>query len=280
MPLSVTCPNCEKTLRLKDDSAGRKVRCPDCSTAISVPTQPDDDIHEEVSPRPKRRAVTEDNDELGDAPVSKSRARKSSKKKSSRSKAGGPNWLLIGGLGIGGIVALLFVAMLVAAIGQASKTKANNAANLEATEKHRVQADARAIYSALYSGDADTLLRLTNPKVIEQLGGMAKAKPGLESMLEKLQGLGMTVESISFPNDPTFIHTASNQYVLIPTLAVLKARNGQRVESLSFQLGARATGATAWTYLDGSQINKASVKTYFSDFPPDQAFPSTSRKKL
>jgi hypothetical protein len=37
MPISLTCSGCGKTFLLKDDMAGRKVRCPDCHTIQAVP---------------------------------------------------------------------------------------------------------------------------------------------------------------------------------------------------------------------------------------------------
>jgi hypothetical protein len=39
MPVSVTCSHCDRTYVLKDEFAGRKVRCPDCDTVQVVPTQ-------------------------------------------------------------------------------------------------------------------------------------------------------------------------------------------------------------------------------------------------
>lgn len=37
MPLKVKCPNCEKVLNLRDDLAGKRVRCNGCSEPVSIP---------------------------------------------------------------------------------------------------------------------------------------------------------------------------------------------------------------------------------------------------
>ncbi|MCR4318169.1 MAG: zinc-ribbon domain-containing protein [Planctomycetes bacterium] len=37
MPIPVTCPQCEKALRIKDEFAGKIVECPRCQDPISVP---------------------------------------------------------------------------------------------------------------------------------------------------------------------------------------------------------------------------------------------------
>lgn len=46
MSISVQCPGCEKNLRIKDDLAGKRVKCPDCGHVMLVPSanesQPDD----------------------------------------------------------------------------------------------------------------------------------------------------------------------------------------------------------------------------------------------
>jgi predicted Zn finger-like uncharacterized protein len=37
MPIAISCPSCEAELRLRDELAGRKVRCPRCGGVIAVP---------------------------------------------------------------------------------------------------------------------------------------------------------------------------------------------------------------------------------------------------
>ena len=37
MPIPVQCGDCTKKLRVKDESAGRRIKCPDCGSPISVP---------------------------------------------------------------------------------------------------------------------------------------------------------------------------------------------------------------------------------------------------
>jgi len=40
MPVQVACAGCQKAFRLKDEWAGRKVKCPSCGSAIDVPKLP------------------------------------------------------------------------------------------------------------------------------------------------------------------------------------------------------------------------------------------------
>ncbi|HYT89702.1 MAG TPA: helix-turn-helix domain-containing protein [Gemmataceae bacterium] len=58
MPIPVSCAQCHTTLNAPDNAAGRKVRCPKCSTAFAVPAVEEDVAIEAVapSPRPARQA--------------------------------------------------------------------------------------------------------------------------------------------------------------------------------------------------------------------------------
>lgn len=37
MPIEVTCPSCDKKYKVKDDAAGKKIRCKNCETVIKIP---------------------------------------------------------------------------------------------------------------------------------------------------------------------------------------------------------------------------------------------------
>ena len=39
MPISCQCPSCGKRLKARDSAAGKKVKCPDCGAAISIPAR-------------------------------------------------------------------------------------------------------------------------------------------------------------------------------------------------------------------------------------------------
>jgi hypothetical protein len=50
MPVDFKCDNCDKALRVRDELAGKRIKCPGCSTAITVPA--------EEAPAPKRSSAT------------------------------------------------------------------------------------------------------------------------------------------------------------------------------------------------------------------------------
>ena len=159
------------------------------------------------------------------------------------------------------------------------------AAETPATEKPasdetaRVQEDVRAILNAAYTGDVDTMVRYTPPAILEGMGGEAQARAAMEQSLRTVSERGMKLASLTFPEAPQFIAGTERRFVVVPTLSVIEA-GSQRLESLNYQLGVLERGSEAWTYVEGSRINKDNVRVLFPDFPADFAFPTTYRKKL
>jgi hypothetical protein len=90
MPISVAC-TCGKKLTVKDESAGKKVRCPACQTILKIPVP---ESPEEDGEFPD----LEDEEDL--APPTRSRSTKSKSKdrklKSSDSRGAGTKWWIIG----------------------------------------------------------------------------------------------------------------------------------------------------------------------------------------
>jgi DNA-directed RNA polymerase subunit RPC12/RpoP len=44
MPISISCSGCGRSFHLKDEMAGRKVRCPECEAVLVVPEPEDEDV--------------------------------------------------------------------------------------------------------------------------------------------------------------------------------------------------------------------------------------------
>jgi hypothetical protein len=142
-----------------------------------------------------------------------------------------------------------------------------------------VQSDVRQFVTAIYRGDAETVLQFTNPKIIAALGGPEKTRAVMKELFQQAQSAGVQLESFGFPAAPTFLKSDLHRFAIVPTLSVLIA-HGQRIESLNYQFGVQAAGATNWTYIEGSRINSGNVRQLFPDFPTDFQFPDFYRKKL
>lgn len=141
----------------------------------------------------------------------------------------------------------------------------------------QVQADIRAIAKAGYEHDVPTVLKYTHPKIIAAMGGQTQAESTMETFFAKIGP--MKLKSFKFPEAPTYLETDRNYYVIVPTLSIMSL-NGQRVESLNYQLGMRKKDAVDWKYVEGSRVNQGNVRSLFPDFPPDFKFPEFYRKRI
>ncbi len=142
-----------------------------------------------------------------------------------------------------------------------------------------VQEDVQRISRAVYQADVATALEFTHPKIIDMLGGMASARSELKTAFSKIQLANMKLQSMSFPEAPTFLETDVHYFVIVPTLSIISA-HGQKIESLNFQFGIQVKGTSTWKYIEGSRVNQQNVTTLFPDFPNDFKFPKFYRKKL
>ncbi|MGL4551130.1 MAG: hypothetical protein ACRC33_08080 [Gemmataceae bacterium] len=119
MPIDVECEDCGKRLRVRDTFAGKRVKCPGCGEALTVPAAPDDEPEEDTppprktsvrpaadAPRPAaKRPRDEDEEDEDDRPrrrrdeeeEEEDRPRRPKKKAKGR-KGGGSNVPLIAGL--------------------------------------------------------------------------------------------------------------------------------------------------------------------------------------
>ena len=122
MPIAFSCPECDKPLRVKDELAGRKIKCPGCASAVAVPESDEGAAITKAPARKKVEAPTarkpvkksarvvddDDEDDDDEAPRGKHGARKS------RRKAGAASSSLYLYLGISaGVVVALAVTLTI-----------------------------------------------------------------------------------------------------------------------------------------------------------------------
>ena len=121
MAIPFECTGCGKKLKVKDESAGKRIKCPECQAVLTVP-KPESaggegdflgGLDEAVKQEKKRpRAVIEDDHEAEDygdepaAPSPKRRTKQTSAKKSSSSGSSGGVLKTIGGVVVGLLVIL------------------------------------------------------------------------------------------------------------------------------------------------------------------------------
>ncbi len=130
MAISIECTGCGKKLKVKDEAAGKRIKCPECQAALTVPKPEapasDDDflggLDEAVKQEKKRpRAIAEEEEgaEDYDAPAAlapRRRTKKGSSKQKSSSTSGG----VLKAIG-GGVFALLVILGIVGKVVKAAR---------------------------------------------------------------------------------------------------------------------------------------------------------------
>lgn len=113
MAIALACPACKRALKVKDELAGRRIKCPGCATVLPVPGKKaaTEESVTAKKPRPVPTAAEDD-----DEPDEDERPRKKKKKKQAASNRG----LLIGA-GVAVVVAIAAIVLIVVTRGGASK---------------------------------------------------------------------------------------------------------------------------------------------------------------
>ncbi len=144
----------------------------------------------------------------------------------------------------------------------------------------KAQALAREYLTAFYKHDLETVVRMTNSKLIDSWGGPNKARQVMLVPVQRVLAEGTEVIDLRFPEDPVFTKSEVHEFVLVPTKLWLINRAAHRTELIDYVFGARPAAGGDWTFIEGSRINRANVGKYFRDFPADVPFPSRKLKRI
>ncbi len=111
MPIAVFCRKCDQRYQVKDEFAGKKIRCPDCQNVIEVGTRTNDGIE----------VLDEDEEEeYGDQPRAlperrrrRSREERLTKRSRVRTGSGDGSWgWVLGGVGVAGLFGVALIGFL------------------------------------------------------------------------------------------------------------------------------------------------------------------------
>ena len=103
MTIALSCPSCARALKVKDDLAGKRIKCPGCGEPVLVEAADESEGEPAIQEKPRRQVVADDE------PDDRPRKKKKKKKKSNTllwiGLAGGAAFLLL--LVVAGVVLLL-----------------------------------------------------------------------------------------------------------------------------------------------------------------------------
>jgi len=131
MPISFECTGCGKKLKIKDESAGKRIKCPECQAVLNAPKPQKkdeddflgglDEAVKQVKKRPPAAIEDDDDDDdvedYDDAPRASAPKRRTKKTASKKSSGSGSAGRVFGAIG-GGLVTLL---VILGVIGKVAK---------------------------------------------------------------------------------------------------------------------------------------------------------------
>lgn len=127
MSISVECA-CGKRLKVKDEFAGKKIRCPGCDAVLRVPAADDPD---EEWAEALEQSADEDEEDAAPRPTRARSQRGATSQKTARRKSGGKSktlWIVLGCLGGGMFLMCLICAGLLAPAIHAAREAAQRSA--------------------------------------------------------------------------------------------------------------------------------------------------------
>jgi hypothetical protein len=105
MTIAISCPSCDRPLKVKDDLAGKRVKCPGCGEPVLVEVADEPEPEPAIQEKPRRRVV--EDDEPDDRPRKKRKKKKKSNTVLWIALGGGAALLLL--LLVAGVLLFLFV---------------------------------------------------------------------------------------------------------------------------------------------------------------------------
>lgn len=175
MPISLSCPSCDRGLKVKDELAGRKIRCPKCSKVITVPADEEEPVaksrlseDEDERPRPKQAVRQRDEDEEEED----ERPRKKKKKKK---KGPGLVRYVVGGVVLAALLVVLVVVLIVKnrpepVVAEKKKAPEPVAEEPEAPQDPKPQPQAKEQPRSLAQNIRQAALRPERQNELKQIG--------------------------------------------------------------------------------------------------------------
>lgn len=142
--------------------------------------------------------------------------------------------------------------------------------------KKAAKAQAEKAQTAVMKGDAETLIDLTHPKLVEQLGGRDKAITATRSGVKmyKDKGLEIKAAKVGDPSDP--VQGGKELYIVVPTTTEMTTPQGKAV-SQGYMVGVSADGGKMWRFVHGA-LDAEKVRKLLPDIPEKLVLPKRDVK--
>ncbi len=141
-----------------------------------------------------------------------------------------------------------------------------------ADAERMVKDQARAACDALVRGDLEKFIGWTHPKLVQAMGGREQLLAILKDGQRDLARQGIQLVSASIQPPVELARGGSQRFAVVPYDLEMTVPDG-RVLSRTWLLGVSADDGQTWTFVDGGNLNRDSVRRLFPEFPAGLAIP-------
>ncbi|HEX8475132.1 MAG TPA: hypothetical protein VF666_13965 [Pyrinomonadaceae bacterium] len=133
------------------------------------------------------------------------------------------------------------------------------ATTTKADEAVMIKAEAEKSSRAFLSGDFNKVLDSTYPRIIELGGGKAKLIASMEAGMKEIRDLGLKIVSHTVGEPEKTVRAGTMLVAVVPTTLKMESTDTLFTQR-SFWLAVSTDDGKTWTFLDGSYLNKESMK--------------------
>lgn len=142
-----------------------------------------------------------------------------------------------------------------------------------------VKEQARAACDAFVHGDLDKFASLTNPKLIEAIGGRERMIQLLKSGQKEMNARGMRLLSASLQPQVELAQGGDQWFAVVPYQLEMGLPAGRALVK-TWLLGISADAGKTWTFVDGGKLDADGVKRLFPQFPAKLSLPARQQTKV
>jgi hypothetical protein len=144
--------------------------------------------------------------------------------------------------------------------------------------KKAVKGLVEKMQAATLKDDFETVIDMTHPKAVEQLGGREKALATTKTVMKQLKDGGLAIKALSAgePGEPA--RGEKELYVVVPTKIEMTAAKG-KVNGTGFILGVSADDGKTWKFVDGAP-GPDTVRKMFPGIPKALELPKPDYKVI
>ena len=155
---------------------------------------------------------------------------------------------------------------------------------LEPDDVQDIQQRAETYIRSMHTGEAEKVASLTNPRFLIRIGGAKKLQEAVRAGSARLRGMGLQVESVSFPEPLRALQGSSAKdlrFAIVPMVWVTTQKGGSRTEFSDFVVAINETSPGTWTILEGEKARQGAVHDlYPGEFSSDFTWAKAQKRSL